>query len=430
MIPDRADVAIVGAGTAGAAAAALCARRGLRVVCVDRRPLDAAGARWVNGVPAAAFDAAGIARPTGAECRGTGAPFHLVAGWGPQRLVLRDHGVWEVDMRLLVARLQDAAREAGAVLAGGVRATAAGGGALHTDRGTVRAAAIVDASGLAGARLLGQPAVRRTDLCAAAQAVFAVDDRAAAEDFFARHGVSPGDTLCFTGIHGGFSILNVRLAGGDLSVLTGSIPALGHPSGEHILRAFAAEHAWIGARRFGGARAIPLRRPYDRLAADGVAALGDAACQVFPAHASGIGAGLVAARMLADALADGRGVDTYAVRWQRTHGGLLAAYDVFRRLSQALTADELARLIEKGIMDPDLAAAGLAQRAPVPSPASLPGKLVGLLTEPVLAARMADALARMVAVRALYAAYPRRPADRPAWSRRVARVFGDRPDPV
>ena len=54
--PVQVDVAIVGAGTAGAAAAALCAQRGLSVVCLDSKPLDGAGARWLNGVPLSAFD--------------------------------------------------------------------------------------------------------------------------------------------------------------------------------------------------------------------------------------------------------------------------------------------------------------------------------------------------------------------------------------
>ncbi|MFO7562449.1 MAG: FAD-dependent oxidoreductase [Enhygromyxa sp.] len=40
----RFDVAIIGAGTAGAGAAWQCARRGLRVVCLDARPLAEAGA--------------------------------------------------------------------------------------------------------------------------------------------------------------------------------------------------------------------------------------------------------------------------------------------------------------------------------------------------------------------------------------------------
>ena len=42
-LPERVDVLIIGAGTAGAAAAALCAERGLRTLCVERGPLTTAG---------------------------------------------------------------------------------------------------------------------------------------------------------------------------------------------------------------------------------------------------------------------------------------------------------------------------------------------------------------------------------------------------
>jgi menaquinone-9 beta-reductase len=103
------DVVIVGAGTAGAAAAALLAERGLRVVCLEQRALDEAGARWVNGVPEWTFDESGIEPPRGEELRGRGHAFHIVSGWGPQRVVLREQELLEVDMRLLVARLQQRA---------------------------------------------------------------------------------------------------------------------------------------------------------------------------------------------------------------------------------------------------------------------------------------------------------------------------------
>ena len=98
------DVIVVGAGSSGAAAAALLAERGMRVACVERRPLANAGARWVNGVPRAAFIEAGIALPGRGESEGRPAPFHLVAAGG--RALVPEHDVIDIDMRKLVARLQ------------------------------------------------------------------------------------------------------------------------------------------------------------------------------------------------------------------------------------------------------------------------------------------------------------------------------------
>jgi flavin-dependent dehydrogenase len=431
QLPASVDVAIVGAGTAGAAAAALCAERGLRTVCVDRAPLAGAGATWVNAVPGWMFACAGIAEPTGAELRGGVQPVRLHAGWGARHVLIDGHGVLDVDMRLLVMRLQELARQRGAVLAGetavhGVDAP----GHLRTSRGAITAGVIVDASGLAGARLLDQPRVPAEHLCAAAQEVRRLADAAGARTFFAAHGAAPDEGLCFAGIAGGFSVLNVRRDGDEVSLLSGSIPALGHPPGKAILERFVAEQPWIGARVLGGARAIPLRRPFDRLAGAGgrIALLGDAAGQVFPAHGSGVGTGLVAARALADALAGGGDAHAYACAWQRQFGGLLASYDLFRRFSTTLTVDDLGRMMDLGLMDAALARHGL-QQTPARLPlAAVPGKLAALVRAPRLAARLGSVVARMLVVRALYSRYPDTEAQLPAWSRRVARVFDEPAD--
>lgn len=359
------DLAIVGAGTAGSALASHAARAGMRVVCLDRRPLGEAGARWVNGVPCWMFREAGLDEPRGDEHLGHGHPFHLVAGHGPARVVVREHDLLDVDMRLLVARLQRAAIEAGADLRGEVRVHGLRAGSLSTSVGDVRARWFVDASGLAGARLLAQPRLPRADVCAAAQEVRAVRDPAGARAFLERHGVEPGSTLCFTSIAGGYSILSVRVDGDRVSLLTGSVPALGHPGGARLLASFVAEQPWIGGFLFGGARAIPLGRP--RVLWQGnVALLGDAGGQVFSAHGSGIGLGLVAARQLADALARGDGLEGYARAFRRRWGVLLLGYDLLRRLSRRLGAREVGWMMRAGLLNEASVRAALEQRMPSP----------------------------------------------------------------
>jgi len=420
------DLAIVGAGSAGAALALHAARAGMRVVVLERRALDDAGARWVNGVARWMFDEAGIAAPQGDERVGDERAFHLVAGRdAAARVVVRDHDVEGVDMRRLVARLHADALGAGAELRGDVNVQGLENGVLRTGAGDVRARYYVDASGLAGPRLLRQPRVPAVDICAAAQEMRRVRDLPAARAWFERHEVAPGDALCFTAVAGGYSILNVRLDGDELSILTGSIPALGYPSGARILADFAAEQPWVGATIFGGARTLPLRRPYDALAGGCVALLGDAACQVFSAHGSGVGIGLIAARMLADALASGAGPDRYAVRFHRRWGGLLAGYDVFRRFSQTLTARDVAHLIRAGLLDEEGARAGLSQRLPPLTRSLVMGRLVGAARAPAAAVRFAGVLARMAAVQGLFAGYPGWVPGRGTWERAVARATGE-----
>lgn len=418
------DLLVAGAGTAGAALAGSAAARGLTVLCVDRGPLDAAGASWVNGITREAFQEAGVPAPEGAELRGAGGDFHMLAGWGPERIVVGDSGLLEVDMRRLVARLQDRAREAGATLSGGVTVEGLDGGAVHTSAGVVRADVIADASGVAGLNLLGAPPIPRRDLCAAAQAVHAVADPSGARAFLSEHGAREGDTLCFAGLAGGYSILNVSVHGDEVSLLTGTIPADGHQSGRALLEGFAAERGWIGARIFGGHRAIPLGRPRDTLARGRVVALGDAARQVFSAHGSGIGPGMVAARTLADALADGGRVEDYAVGWMRRHGGLFAAYDVFRRFSQSLSPMRLTRLMRSGLMDAEATAAGMRQRLPTASVGRLVGMPAALRRAGGVSGPLAAAGARMAGLLALYARYPRAASSRARWSAAVTALHG------
>jgi menaquinone-9 beta-reductase len=425
----RFDVAVVGAGTAGAATAALCAQRGLSVVCLDRRPLDESGARWLNGVPFSSFDLAGIPRPEGDELAGSGHGFTLVAGWnGPSLSFTRD-SVPEVDMRLLVARLQGMAQAAGAELWGDCKVKGftevPACCQLSTSRGAVEARWLIDASGLAGARLLGQGRVHGRDLCVAAQQVRHLIDPVAARRFFEGLGTEPGTTLSFAGVAGGFSVVNVWVGSDRLGLLTGSIPADGHPSGLSLLEEFAKQYPWVGETIFGGSRAIPLCRPLWRLCRGRVAAVGDAARQVFPAHGSGIGAGLVAAAVLAESLADGSGVAGYNLRWQREHGGLLAAYDLFRRHSQGLAEGEMEQMMAAGLLDPASVSAAMEQRLPSLNLSGLLSKARGVLLAPRAVAGILPVFMKMAAVLSLYARYPEGVDAQRRWAKSVSRVFSE-----
>ena len=422
------DVAVVGAGTTGAAAALLCARRGFEVVCVDRSPLERAGARWVNGVPGRCFDQAGIERPKPPELLGGGEDFHLIAGRGSQRVIVREHDLLEVDMRLLVERLHLQARQAGVRFVGNAHVTGVDTHRLQTSRGAIEARWFVDASGLSGAGLLDQPSVEPADICAAAQQVRRVTDPQAARRFYERQEALPGDILCFTGVAGGYSILHVRLDGDQVSLLTGSIPALGHRSGRAILAEFADAQPWIGESVFGGSRGIPLRRPYERLHDKNVALVGDAACQVFAAHGSGVGPGMLAAHLLAEALADGRGVAGYAADWQREYGGLFAGYALFRRFSQTLSESDLTRLMASGLMDETLVRQGLEQQQPSIELQDVAAKLRAVLEAPDLAFRLGPVVGRMLLALLVYAAYPASLDELPPW-RQWAHLLVGKPVP-
>jgi menaquinone-9 beta-reductase len=446
------DVVVLGAGTAGSAAAAFLAQAGRSVALLDAKPLDRAGARWVNGVPPWMFDRVGLARPTGPELRGDANGFTLAGRSGRVCLTLDPSPIWGVDMRLLVSRLQGLALDAGARLWGGARVTEL---ALTGNRPTalevqteggrlrLRADLFVDASGRNGAIRRRVPELARhcrpvpaEHLCSAAQSVCHVADPVGARAFMDAHGLRDGHVLCKAGVSGGYSITNVGVEGDEVDLLTGAIAQPQYQSGPALLDGLRAQHPWIGDEVFGGAGVIPLRRPYDRLGAPGVALLGDAACQVFGAHGSGIGLGLLAARQLADVVGHAEdpgaleSVWAYQAAFHRTWGPLVAISDLFRRHSQAQDEWQIEAMLSAGLMSPASYEAGLAQQIPVMDLVEGVRTAAALARHPRVGAGLLATAARMGPAVALYRRHPQRP-DPVAlgrWSRRVARVFGDPPD--
>ncbi|MFO0661231.1 MAG: lycopene cyclase family protein, partial [Polyangiaceae bacterium] len=270
------DMLVMGAGSAGAAVSAFAAEAGFSVLCVDRRPLAECGARWVNDAPRWMLDEAGVTVPYEAQF-GHHQRFHMFAGWSRTKVSANAGDTVAIDMPKLVALLQSRAMRAGAELRGESRVVfERHDGTVSIDGRVIDARYVVDASGLAGVAALGELHTRPEDMCAAAQQVHRVADMAAARAFFESWGIAPNEIAVFTGVAGGYSIVNVRLVDDCVGLLTGSIPADGHPSGRELLDRFLNEHSWVGEKVFGGARAIPLTHARGRLVRGHVIAIGDA----------------------------------------------------------------------------------------------------------------------------------------------------------
>ena len=370
----RSDVLIVGAGSAGSALAMQCARAGLSVQVIERSEADDAGAQWVNAVPGWAYDEARLARPAAPELRGQVRRFHMVAGHGPETLVIEPREVFEIDMRLLIQRLRHEAATAGARFAFGVRAReldAAGG--LVTDAGTFYAPLVVDASGLRASIFRPGSKPRPADLCAAAQGIYQVTDGDAARRFFERYGAAWHDTVCLAGVAGGFSVIVVRADGDDaVSILAGSRPVRGYPSGARLIADFAAREGWVGERIFGGQAPIPLASsggPSRRqVGAVTLLRFGDAAAHIFATHGSGVALHLAGSAIFGQEIARlGPGAAAAVAierQWRRRFGLLLGASGAFRRLSQHLRTGDVAWMIRRGVMRPPFVKMGLEQRFP------------------------------------------------------------------
>ena len=452
----RTDAMVVGAGTAGANAAYQLARRGLQVVLLERRPADRGGAQWTNGVLDWQFERADLAPPSGPERVDAHGTTHIVGPRGEHAVTLTSPTV-TADMGLLGRRLRglavdasvkvvDRAEHLSVEVAHGritaVEAVASGDATPTPTR--FEAPLFVDASGRRG--VLRQhvpslaswcPTVRGDELCTAADVHLHVTDPDAARRFLDRHGARPGETVTAVGVAGGFSTCAVTVTA-DLDharVLVGCLANGRYGTGPRMLDDLRTREPWLGGQRSGGFGVIPLRRPYARFTAPGLALVGDAACQVFPAHGSGIGIGLIAGRLLADAVAGAGDPGREQVLWdyqaafQREFGGVLLSSDIFRRLSTGLGAAGVRSLIAAGLMTEPMARSGLDQQWPEPDPAEL-ASLAGRLTRaPGLARRMLPRLARGQLAGHLAASYPERVdvAALTRWDRRAQRLLGDLP---
>lgn len=430
------DVVVVGAGTAGLHAAGRLARAGRRVVVLERRPEGAGGAKWCNGVVAWQFERAGLAGPVEPELRGHGGVTHLMSPSGRSRLHVHASPILETDMRLLVARLLDEAKDAGADLRWGVTDVVArtdgAGRVVGVDAAwqeapiEVRAALVVDASGRK-AVVRGQvpvladafPEVEGQDLCSAQQLVLRIDDPEGARRFLADVGAEAGDVVSRMAPCGGFSLQSIRVEPSfeEASLLTGTIADGEHRTGAELMAELRAEHPWLGERVFGGGGLIPLRRTGARLAAPGVVLIGDAAGQVMAAHGSGIGFGLIAGAVLAEATAGvadpGSAMATwrYQAAFLREFGPAIGSFDVFRRMSVALGTEGVEQLIGSGLFDEAMAVSGLEQRLVDPPVAQLVAKVGALAAHPAIARRLVPVLVRATAARVVYRWYPTRPSE-------------------
>jgi flavin-dependent dehydrogenase len=452
------DIIVAGAGTAGSAAAYHFAKAGFKVALLDNRAFSKAGALWVNTVIPELFDHAGFDRPCTPELRRNGDSPILIDQIQNQKFEIGELLILYVDMRYLVNRLHNLCKNAGVIFFEHTKAeyftfkdnrpislyvTARSDASKSSNSFDLYAKLFVDATGMAGVLrnsvpelAVNCPAVQPKDICDATQFVYEINNRAGACDFYDKFGATPDKTICFIAVEGSYSTLmiNINKEKTEVSVLTGSIPDGTHKSASLMMKNFLAENKWIGKKIFGGAGYIPIRRPYDRLVSSGIALIGDAGCQVFPAHGSGIGYGMIAGRLLADAVKGAEDCGSLEALWryqaQYIHkiGSLCASYDIFRRLANNLNAQDMSRLFSAGLMLKSASHAGLLQKIPELDFKELPQIIKGSIKAPHLAYMFAKILTMMSAVYSLYKLYPEKPDLRKLrwWSVAVNKIFKEK----
>jgi len=181
----------------------------------------------------------------------------------------------------------------------------------------------------------------------------------------------------------------------------------------------------------GKGGAVPVRRPLKSLVGDGVAFVGDAALQVNPIHGGGIGAGMRAGVILGEVAREAiakrditaKGIWSYNTRYQSNFGRRLATLEIFRRLLQAVSDEDMDYGFEKRILEArDLMAANKGEGFSLSAVDKLKrvrraaGKM-GLLL------KIQKAASLMKKMDKLYTAYPSSSAGLDAWEKNVLGII-------
>jgi len=420
------DLIVVGAGSAGCMAAERAARRGLRVLLLERRQRAEVGHPWVDDVEESVFARLRMAPPNEEEAWPPPSRYRALSPGGK---AIEKNGLPLVGLRMdrFVPRLLDQAEKAGVELrcgvsvegplldGGMVRGVVAGGEELP-------ASLVLDASGLAGAVRRGLPEdspvqreIEEECLVTAWREHRAIPAEEV-KDLLKRLELPPGVGTARLGWRGGYSVLSLYYEPREriLDILVGfKLTGAGETAGAFVER-FLRERGVGGQRIYGGGGFIPVRRSLDVLVDHGVMLAGDAACMVLPAHGSGVAsaleAGDLAARTAAECLERG---DTsrealwgYCASWQRGRGALMAYFDFIRLLSETLDERGMDRLIGYAMTPLDLEV-GMAARTLPLRPGDLLRRLKGL-RHPLFLARFAALARNSMILKKVYERYPLR----------------------
>jgi geranylgeranyl reductase family protein len=180
-----------------------------------------------------------------------------------------------------------------------------------------------------------------------------------------------------------------------------------------------------------GGGAVPVRRPLMSLVADGVAFVGDAASQVNPIHGGGIGAGMRAGIILGEvakgAIArkqlDAAGLWQYSALFMRGFGRRLASLDIFRRLLQAVSDEDMDFGFEKRILEAgDLMAANRGDGISLGAFDKMRRLKRGLARIGLLR-NLQKAAGLMKSVSKLYESYPSEPSGLEQWNHSVEDII-------
>jgi digeranylgeranylglycerophospholipid reductase len=430
------DVIVAGAGPAGCLAARDMARAGLRVGLFDSAVEEKLSKPIVVEIERTIFKEVGIEAPGPVDT-----PYHakttrVFSPKGKETFSIPTEELAPVSVYQdrLVRGLLDSAKKAGARFFPGhlaVRPLFGDGtvaGAIFKMNGlsethNVTAKVTVDATGFNATLVNRMPSEAGFDFPVGDKHVVVAENRL--------HGIDHGRAVdaVKSGLHGDdelwtrfgkygrystvFSFLSTEARRAYILIGYRQIYRDVPPISQAIAK-FREEQGYYAEELCGGKGLIRIRHSLDRLVWNGFLVIGEAACQVIPVHGSGIASGLHAGRLAAAATVDAvRSGDTsakslwpYARDYQRTRGGILAAYDVSRLTIDMMTVEQLGTMLDTGLMSEDDFKGGVIPAAPGLKIGSIPRRLMILASHPGIAPRVVSMGLMTKKILGHYARYP------------------------
>jgi len=370
----RPDVVIVGAGTAGCVTARRCAELGLKALLLDRKPLEEIGQKVCGDeVSRSHFEATGIDYPEGDEVSYaiTGADVYppnmknelKVRGW-------TEFDGWTVNRLNFGQRLLNEAINAGAKFLPNIHVGSPMmlgeqvTGVEYKDLASgeeviVKSKIVVDASGFAAVirNKLDSPLIEnnidKEDIALCYREILTLK-MPLAEPEVAR--VLLGGEVAPQGYAWIFP-KGVQEVNAGVGITGGK--GRGSPK-SHFIKFKEKYPLLFGSSLIDGkGGAVPVRRPLKSLVGDGIAFVGDAALQVNPIHGGGIGAGMRAGIILGEVVRESiasrnlsaTGLWTYNTRYLPNFGRRLASLEIFRRLLQAVSDEDMDYGFERRLLE-------------------------------------------------------------------------------
>ncbi|MFW9786321.1 MAG: geranylgeranyl reductase family protein [Candidatus Thorarchaeota archaeon] len=370
----RPDVVVVGAGSAGCVTARRCAELGLMTLLLDRKPKQEVGNKVCGDeVSRAHFEATGIDYPEGDEISSAIAGADVYPPSRKNELKVRgwaEFDGWTVNRLKWGQRLLNDAITAGAKFMPNIHV---GSPIILGDQVTgveykdlksgeeviVKSKIVVDASGFAAVirNKLDSPLIEndidKGDIALCYREILTLK-MPMAEPEVAR--VFLGGEIAPQGYAWIFP-KGVQEVNAGVGITGGG----GRGSPKSYFMGFKKKYPlFYGSELIDGkGGAVPVRRPLKSLVGSGVAFVGDSALQVNPIHGGGIGAGMRAGIILGEVVREAiarrdlsaTGLWSYNTRYLPNFGKRLASLEIFRRLLQAVSDEDMNFGFEKRLLE-------------------------------------------------------------------------------